>query len=156
MPAMRPIATRLVAITSLLLVASTLAACGLTAVSGPREWGLSTEQADGTKRDVVVRDTSGRITDVVIDPQGIQMPGAITNPNGDLMTLLVPWSGGACDVKTEIEFAARGQGLAGTIKTQTTGEVCVMMAVQHLLELKLNTPVPAASVTLEPAPAAVQ
>ena len=144
-------AVRLSFVALVLAIAAALSACGqLTAIAGPREWGLDTTSTDGTTHKVVVRDTSGRITSVEFDPPGVQNPGTITNPDGKLDMLLVPWTGGACDVNTVIEFAAAGQGLAGTIATETSGEVCTMIAIQRLLRLTLNTPTPAASVTLEP------
>ena len=79
-------------------------------------------------------------------------PGVIANPDGQPNVVLVPWTGGACDTETTIDFAAQGDGLAGTLAIQTTGDVCVMMAVPHLLRLTTNVPMPAASVTLQPAP----
>ena len=65
--------------------------------------------------------------------------------------VLVPWTGGACDVDTQIDFAAQGDGLAGTLQIETSGDVCVMMAVPHLLRLTTNVPVPAETVSLESA-----
>ena len=153
MPAQRSLATRLAAASALFVVVGAVAACGpLARVAGPAEWVQEAELPDGTKQAITVRDTSGRILDVRIDPVGVPVAETITNPAGQPATVLVPWYGGACDVQTTIEFAAEGQGLKGTLAVETSGEMCVMMAVPHLLELKTEGPMPAASVTLEPAP----
>ena len=66
--------------------------------------------------------------------------------------MLVPWTGGACDKRTEITFQAAGQGLAGTLEITTEGDMCIMIAIAHQLRLTSNEPLPAAQVTLEPAP----
>jgi hypothetical protein len=133
-------------------VAVSLAACGLTAVAGPREWRASAARADGTSVEIVVRDTSGRIAEVEFDPANVQPPVEIANAAGDATVILVPWAGGSCDTLTEFSFVARGQGLVGTVRTTTTGQVCDMMAIQHVLRLTMTAPMPAALVTLDPAP----
>ena len=151
MPAARPSIGRLTSVVALLLVATDIAGCGgLTRVTGPREWSQQVELQDGSTQTITVRDTSGRIENVEIDPAGAQDPGTIANPDGQPNVVLVPWSGGACDVLTEIEFAAQGAGLWGTLKVETSGDVCVMMAVPHLLRLTTSVPMPAATVSLEP------
>jgi hypothetical protein len=153
MPAQRSRISRLAAVSALLIVAAGVAACGpLTRVAGPTEWVQEVGLQDGTKQTITVRDTSGRISQVAFDPPGVQDPGAIANPAGQPATVLVPWTGGACDVRTTIEFAAQGQGLKGTVAVETSGDMCIMMAVPHLLQLTTDGPMPAASVTLEAAP----
>jgi hypothetical protein len=132
------------------LVAS---ACSATSsVIGPREWTQTLESADGASQEIVVRDESGRLTNVEIDPQGVDMAPEIMNPPGEPNVVLVPWTGGACDKRTEITFKAAGQGLAGTLRITTEGDMCIMLAVAHQLRLTSNEPLPAAQVTLEPAP----
>jgi hypothetical protein len=154
MTTVQPLVTRAGLVVLLVVAVVAVGACsGLTAITGPREWSEQLTAGDGTTQTVTVRDTSGRITTVEFDPAGVQNPGGITNPDGNLEVLLVPWTGGACDVKTVIEFAAAGDGLKGTMSTETSGDVCIMVAVQHLLRLTTNTPTPAASVTLETVPA---
>ena len=130
-----------------------LSACSLTAVTGPREW--SQEQAslpEGGIQKITVRDESGRLTNVEIDPEGVEMASEISNPPGADNVVLVPWAGGACDVTTEIVFTAQGQGLAGTIRITTSSDICTMQAILHQLRLTSNAPLPAAQVTLDPAP----
>ena len=152
MPSRRPALVRpgLPALLALyLVVATVVGACSLSVGRGKSEWSQSSTSADGTSHEVNVSDTSGRITNVEFDPPGAQGTGSISNPGGNLNVLLVPWTGGACDVSTAINFAAAGQGLKGTIATKTSGQVCIMIAIQHMLRITLNTPTPAASVTLE-------
>ena len=55
-------------------------------------------------------------------------------------------------MKTEFVFSAQGQGLAGTIKVTTSGEICTMQAIAQQLRLTSGAPLPAAQVTLNPAP----
>jgi hypothetical protein len=136
-------------------VAVVASACSLTSsVTGPREWTQTVTSADGSTQEIVVRDESGRLTNVEIDPQGVPMASEITNPPGGANVVLVPWTGGACDKRTEITFKAAGQGLAGTLKVDTEGDICIMIAVAHQLRLTSGEPLPAAQVTLEPTPRA--
>lgn len=152
MPVARSTLGRLAAVGALLLLVSAVAACDIVSrVSGPTEWSQEVELQDGSKQTITVRDTSGRITGVEFDPPGVQDPGVIANPDGQPNVVLVPWTGGACDTTTDIEFAAAGTGLAGTLRIETSGDVCVMLAVPHVLQLTTSVPVPAASVTLTPA-----
>ena len=154
MSATRTVVTRISAIAAVIAISASVAACDIvTRVSGPTEWTQQVELQDGSTQTITVRDTSGRIDSVEFDPPGVEDPGVIANPAGDPNIVLVPWTGGACDTETDIEFTAADAGLAGTIQIETSGDVCVMMAVPHLLELRLNTPIPADLVTLEPAPA---
>ncbi len=146
--ARRPPARHIVVGTLLVAVALSLAACGLSAVTGPRSWKVSVQKTDGSTFDVAVRDTSGRIANAEFDPAGVADPGAIANPAGRLDTLLIPWAGGSCDELVTFDFAANGQGLTGTQTTTTTGQVCDMMATTHLLRLTLSVPTPAATVTM--------
>jgi ABC-type Fe3+-hydroxamate transport system substrate-binding protein len=149
-----PVPTRSIAGLALAAaVAVALSACSLTSsVSGTHDWSQETTLPDGTTQTITVHDESGRLTNVEINPEGVAMASEISNPAGAENVVLVPWAGGACDVKTEFVFKAQGQGLAGTLKTTTSGEICTMMAVLHQLRLTSSAPLPAAQVTLDPAP----
>jgi hypothetical protein len=146
----RPVTLVLAALVSALVAG----ACSLTSsVTGPREWTQTVEAEGASKQEIVVRDETGRLTDVQIDPQGVPMATEISNPPGEPNVVLVPWTGGACDVRTEITFTPAGQGLAGALKVTTEGDICIMIAISHQLRLTAATPLPAAQVTLEPVPA---
>jgi len=135
------------------VIALVAGACSLTtSVTGPREWKQTVETDGGSTQEIVVRDESGRLTNVEIDPAGVPMAMEISNPPGEANVVLVPWTGGACDKRTEITFQAAGQGLAGTLEITTEGDMCIMIAIAHQLRLTSNEPLPAAQVTLEPAP----
>ena len=135
-------------------IAIVVGACSLTnSVAGPREWTQTLTSADGTSQEILVRDESGRLTNVEIDPQGVPVAMEISNPPGEANVVLVPWTGGACDTRTDITFKAAGQGLAGTLRITTEGDMCIMIAVAHQLRLTSSEPLPAAQVTLETAPA---
>ena len=148
-----PSPSRSIARLALVAAASVaLSACSLTAVTGPREWTQQASLPEGGIQTITVRDESGRLTNVEIDPEGVDMAFEISNPPGADNVVLVPWAGGACDVTTEIVFTAQGQGLAGTIKITTSGDICTMQAILHQLRLTSGAPLPAAQVTLDPAP----
>lgn len=142
----------LVRLTLPAVLAVALAACSLTAVSGPREWSQQVTLADGTVHTISVRDESGRLTNVEINPPDVAMASEISNPAGSENVVLVPWAGGACDVDTAFVFSAAGQGLAGTLKVTTSGQVCNMLAIQQQLRLTSGAPLPASQVTLDRAP----
>lgn len=145
-------ATRLGALLLLVATVVSLGACQVTSVvTGPREWKTEAQLTDGTKTSIVVRDESGRLSNVEINPAGVTA-NEISNPPDQPNVVLVPWAGGACDVNTVITFTSSGQGLAGTIKVTTSGQVCNMMAIQQVLRLTSNAPLPADQVTLNPAP----
>ena len=150
---MPAVPARRLAIPALLVAAAlVVGACSITSsVTGPREWTQEVTTDTGSKQTIVVHDESGRLTDVQINPQGVPMATEISNPPNEPNVVLVPWTGGACDVRTEITFKAAGQGLAGTLKVETSGEICIMIAIPHQLRLTAATPLPAAQVTLEPA-----
>lgn len=151
MPAVSP--RPLAAFAALLVVVASIAACAATSVvTGPREWKETTELPDGTKVEIIVRDESGRLANAEIDPQDAQVAADISNPAGQPNVVLVPWTGGACDVQTVFTFKAAGQGLSGNMATTTGSEVCTMMAIQHQLRLTSGEPLPAAQVTFSPAP----
>jgi hypothetical protein len=144
-------AARLTAVLAVVLLSLSVAACDIASqVTGPRTWTQQVELQDSSTQTITVRDTSGRITDVEIDPPGVQDPGQIANEGGNANVVLVPWTGGACDTQTDIDFAAAGDGLAGTLRVRTSGDVCVMLAVPHLLRMTMNAPTPADQVTLTP------
>ena len=124
------------------------AACDVNRVQGPRTWTAGTQSVSGKTFVVNVRDTSGRIEDVEIDPQAVQGLGGPANPPGQPDVLIVPWTGGTCDEQTDIEVAANGSGLSISITTATAAGDCDAMGVAHAIRLTGSAAVPVASVTV--------
>lgn len=148
MPAHAP---RSLAATALFAVALTLAAC--TTITGPREWSQAVGSTDGETYTITVRDTTGRIDDVDIDPANVAAPpDAVTNPAGQPNVLLVQWTGGACDDRTDIDIAGNGQRLAITIRTTVRPVDCDAIGVGHLVRLTAGEPLPANAVAVTSAP----
>jgi hypothetical protein len=135
------------------LLALALAGC-VGSLRGPREWNASAELVAGGTFVISVRDTSGRIDDVEIDPAGVAVPDEITNPAGQPNVVLVPWVGGACDQRTDIPIEARGGGIALTVHTTVAPGPCDAMGVLHVLRLTSLDALPAAAVTISNWPAA--
>lgn len=143
---LRPLAVPLV-----LLLALSLAGC--SRITGPREWTATAELVAGGTFVVDVRDTSGRIDNLEIDPAGVSAPAGVGNPAGQPNVLLVPWTGGACDRRTDIAIAANGAGLAISIATTVAPGVCDAIGVEHTLRITSGQPLPPAAVTVKTAPA---
>lgn len=148
MPAHAP---RSLAATVLFAIALTLAAC--TTITGPREWSQAVVSTAGETYTIRVRDATGRIDSVDIDPAGVTAPpDAVANPAGQPNVLLVQWTGGACDDRTDVDIVAGGPGLAITIRTTARPVDCDAIGVGHLLRLTAGEPLPANAVTVTTAP----
>src|SRR5512144_3097539 len=76
---------------------------GCDALVTSRGWALSASRPDGRSFGVEVRDLSGRIRDVTVDPPGFEQMW-FANPAGQPNVAIVPWTGGACDTRTVIEI----------------------------------------------------
>lgn len=135
-----------------LLLVTVLATAGCSRVSSPRDWTSTAELAAGGSHTIDVRDTSGRVDNVEIDPAGVDVFGAVANPPGQPSVLIVPWTGGACDEVTDIAIAANGQGLTLSVSTQVSKRVCDAIGVGHALRITLSQPIPAAAVTVTTKP----
>ncbi len=136
----------------LVLIALAVALAGCSRLVGARDWTMTAELAGGGTYAVTAHDASGRIDDVEIDPAGLGYVAGVANPAGQPNVVIVPWTGGACDASTRIDIAASGTGLAVTIRTTTTGVTCDAIGVAHAVRLTASGPLPAASVTVSPAP----
>lgn len=148
----RPALALVTLVIVLLGACSPLAVASPTRVVGPRQWTQAVELVSGTQSVVAVRDTSGVVDDVEIDPQGVTAAEAVVNPPGQPGTLLVSWGGGACDVRADVGIAADGPGLAVTIATTVAPGTCDSIRVEHVLRLTLSTPVSANAVTVTTKP----
>lgn len=125
---------------------------GCTRITGPRQWTETAELVSGGSFVIDVRDTSGRIDNVEIDPTGVQAPGGVANPTGQPNVLLVPWTGGACDRRTDISISANGAGLAIAFQTTVSPQACDAIGVGHLLRLTSSQPIAPAQVRVSTAP----
>lgn len=144
-------APRSLAATAMFAIALTLAAC--TTITGPRGWSQTVEFVGGGTHTIDVRDTSGRIDDVEIDPANVTAaPDAVANPAGQPNVLLVRWTGGACDERTDIAIAPAGQGLAITIRTTVRPGACNAIGIGHVLRLTAGDPLPANVVSVTTTP----
>lgn len=133
----------------LLAVAATLAGCGLTAVTGPRSWAVSTTGINGKEVVVSIADRSGKVTGIEVDPADAVAGGGVTAVPGQPNQLDVPWTGGSCDKLTEIGIDAAGAGLTVNVKvTPDETLVCDAMGVLRTLRLTLNAPIAPALVTV--------
>jgi hypothetical protein len=147
MPA--PIVHRLVPVAALLF-AVVLVAAGCTRVQGPREWSSTAELVSGGTVTVSVRDNSGRIDDIAIDPAGVAVPAGVVNVPGKPNVVLIPWTGGACDRTTAFTINGAGDRLAITIRTTVAPGECDAIGVGHVLRLTATDALPAASITWTP------
>ena len=134
-----------------ILACLTLGACDR--ILGPREWTMSSSGVDGTQHTIRVRDTSGRIENVEIDPvEPVEAGDAVTNPPGQPNVVIVPWLGGACDTLTDIAIEGSGAGLAITVTTTMAPGVCRAVGVPHELRVSGAGPLPAGSVQVRQLP----
>jgi hypothetical protein len=148
-------APRSLAAALLFVLALSLAACTAITdvVTGPRQWTQATELVGGETYTIDVRDASGRIDNVEIDPPNVQAPAeGVANPPGQPNVLLVQWTGGACDERTDIAIDGRGQGLEIKVATTVRPVDCDAIGVGHVLRLTAGEPLPADMVTVTTAP----
>jgi hypothetical protein len=145
---MRPRRLRLAL--SLAVVAIAASACAITgSVTGPRAWSQAASGTDGTDTLVNVNDRSGRVQNVEFDPADAVAGGGVTAVPGKANQLDVPWTAGACDVKTDIDIAGAGSGLAVTVTIQRDeSKPCDAMALLRTLRLQLDQPIAPALVVV--------
>jgi hypothetical protein len=144
---MRPTAARLLPILAFVLLgAAALAGC--ERVLGPREYSMMAGTVDGGSYTVRVLDSSGRLDNIEIEPGGLEAFGAVANVPGQPNVVIVPWTGGECDERTDIQVAAAGPGIVITIRATVTGQVCEAIGVGHWLRLTAPAALPAAAVTV--------
>jgi predicted small secreted protein len=124
-----------------------LVLAGCNRVLGPREWTMQAARTDGTSYSIRVRDTSGRIDNVEIDPtEPVPALDSPENPPGEPNLVLVPWTGGECDTQTDILIEGGGPGLVITVATSSTATACNDVGVPHMLRIRGSGPLPADSV----------
>ena len=144
---------RRIVITALLVLAVVLAGCNR--IVGPRSFAMSAATVAGETWSVTVNDTSAAVTDASVDPTPffVDATGLPFNPPGSPDTVVIPWTGGACDRVTTFNVASRdGGGLNVTYKIQVAPGACDAIGILHQLVLKTSPAIPAGRVmvTREP------
>ena len=140
-------------ISLIVVLLAALALAGCSRIVGPRSWTATAQRIGGGSYLIDVSDTSGRVDGLEIDPPGLGVVGGVINPPGQPNVVVVPWTGGACDERTDIAIAPNGQGLAISIATRVLPGVCDAIGVEHTLRITSGQPLPAAAVTVTSAPA---
>jgi len=131
-----------------LLVAVPLVGCGAVGALTPRSWGMSATNQAGTASTTSVTDASGQVLNVEFDPADADHASTVSVPAGLANTLDVAWTGGACDMATDVAIAGRGAGLAVTVKITSNGQVCDAIGLPRVIRLSLRAPVAPAAVTV--------
>ena len=139
-------------LTLALLVVAALAIGACSRFVGPMQWTQSVERVGGDDYTIDVRDTSGRLDEVEFDPPNVVVAQQVMNPAGQPNVLLVSWTGGACDERTDISIASSGPGLAITIRTTVAKGDCDAIGIGHVLQLRSSQPLPANAVTVTTTP----
>jgi len=144
MPARR----RTMALVMLVAAALSVAGCGLTRIESPRSWTQTEESAGGQKHVIAVSDLTGRVDSVEIDPPGVAAFGEVANPPGQANVVIVPWTGGACDERTDIGISTNGTDLVVEIAAKASPGACDAIGVGHAIRITGRAPIPAATVTI--------
>jgi hypothetical protein len=125
-------------------------ACAITgSVTGSRAWSQAASGTDGTSAVVNVNDRSGRVRDVEFDPADAVAVGGVAAVPGKPDELDVPWTAGACDVRTDIDIAGAGSGLVVTVAIQRDqSKPCDAIGIVKRLRLRLDQPIAPALVVV--------
>ena len=132
----------------LLLASVSLSACDLVASVGIRTWGMATTNQAGTDSTTNVTDRSGKVLEVAFDPADADLFNPVTAPAGKPRTLDVAWTGGACDMTTDITITGAGAGLAIAVKITPNGQACDAFGLPRVIRLTLSEPILPAAVTV--------
>lgn len=136
-----------------LLVVAVLVLAGCSRVTGPRQWISTAQLTGGGTQTIDVRDTSGRIDNLEIDPTGVNTVEGVSNPQGQPNVVVVSWTGGACDTRTDVAIAAvGGQGLGITISRRVAPGACDAIGVGHVLRITSGQPLPAGAINVNTEP----
>lgn len=132
----------------MLLASLSLGACDLVASVATRTWGMTTTNQAGTDSTTTVTDTSGKVLDVAFDPVDADLFDPVTAPAGKPKTLDVAWTGGACDMTTDITITGAGTGLAVAVAITPNGQACDAFGLPRVIRLTLSEPIIPAAVTV--------
>jgi hypothetical protein len=126
-----------VLLVALLLAPLSLAACGLVGTAGSRTWGMTATNQAGTDSTTNVTDKSGGVVDVQFDPADADLLKPVSVPAGKPGALDVAWTGGACDMTTDITITPAGTGLAVAVKVTPNGQGCDLIGLPRVIRLTL-------------------
>ena len=124
---------------------------GCSRVVGPRSLAMSAVTTAGETWSVHVNDTSGLVTNATVDPTPlfVDATGLPFNPPGQAETVVIPWTGGACDRVTTFNISSRdGGGLAVDYRTEVAPGACDAIGVLHQLVLTTSPAMPAGRVAI--------
>jgi hypothetical protein len=133
---------------AMLLASVSITACDLVASVGTRTWGMTTTNQAGTDSTTTVTDTSGKVLDVVFDPADADLFSPVSAPAGMARTLDVVWTGGACDMTTEVAITRAGTGLAVAVLVTSNGQGCDAFGLPRVIRLTLSEPILPSAVTV--------
>jgi hypothetical protein len=132
----------------MVLATLSLSACDLVASVGPRSWSQATSNQAGDQATTNVTDRSGKVLEVTFDPADADLSNPVTAPAGKPRTLDVAWTGGACDLTTDITITGAGAGLAVAVAITPNGKSCDAMGLPRVIRLSLSQPILPAAVTV--------
>ena len=144
MPARR----RTLALVTLAAAVLSVAGCDLTRTESPRSWTQAEVSAGGRQHVIAVSDLTGRVDNAEIDPPGVAAFGEVANPPGQGNVVIVPWTGGACDERTDIGISTNGTDLVVEIAAKASPGACDAIGVGHAIRITGRAPIPAATVTI--------
>ncbi len=137
------LARRPLLVLALIVLAVSTSACGIVgSVTGARAWSQTATGSDGSNAVINVSDASGRVRNVEFDPADAVAGGGVAAVPGTPNAIDVPWTAGACDVKTDIAIAGAGTGLSVTVAIQRDdSKPCDAMALLKTIRLTLDQPI---------------
>lgn len=151
-PSPQPISRR-IGVTALTLLVVVLAGC--SRIVGPRSFAMSAVTTTGETWSVNVSDTSAQVISAGVDPTPffVDATGLPFNPPGSAETVVIPWTGGACDRITTFNISSRdGGGLAISYGIEVAPGACDAIGVLHQLVLTTSPAIPAGRVTITQQP----
>lgn len=116
---------------------------------------MSAVTVGGETWSVGVNDTSGEVTNASVDPTPLFIDGTGLpfNPPGSSDTVVIPWTGGACDRMTTFSVSSRDEGgLSVSYRIEVGPGICDAIGVAHQLVLTTSPAIPAGRVTVQRAP----
>ncbi len=149
----RPRATRARLLTLLLALVSVATLAGCSKVVGPRSFAMSATTTAGDSWNVVVKDSTGWVTGIEVDPKPAfaDPSGLPMNVPGTPTQLVIPWVGGDCDVTTTFTVTTPDtRHVTVSRQTEVRPGACDAVGIAHQLVLETAPALPADMVTVVP------